>query len=146
MAVTITCPSCKKSHDLADTQVGREMRCDACGKVFKASRGTPLWVKLAAGLCGLILVVAIVWVAVLMLGNKVTAENYQKLHEGMTESEVQAILGAPRHKRPMKSGIPGREETDYWIWMDGSNNTITVVFVEGKAVELMSNLQAATPK
>src|SRR5205807_2363206 len=62
-------------------------------------RGIPGWVWLA-GAGGLLLVVVAVVVAILFgtgtLGpNRVTPENFAKLHTGMAESEVLALLGRP---------------------------------------------------
>jgi hypothetical protein len=162
MSVTVICPRCKKSQNVADTLAGTETRCASCGEPLrvpladeagdagstrrKSGKGTPLWANVAAGVCAVLLVAAVVWILVHAFGSSVTLENYQKLKVGMTEAEVQAILGSPnKGKRSMTSAVPGREHAEYWIWMDGTK-TITVIFVDGKVAELQSNLQPTTPQ
>jgi hypothetical protein len=156
MTVSVVCPRCKKSHDLADTLAGKEARCDSCGEVLRVpagdeakrgrrKSGTPAWANAVAGVFIVLLLGAIGWILFLALGSSVTPENLQKLKVGMTEAEVKAVLGSPnKGKQVRTSEIPGRESTEYWIWTDGPK-TITVIFAGGKVVELQSNLQPTPP-
>lgn len=41
MAVLIECPSCQRKLRLADTMVGRPVKCPACSTAFTASAGSP---------------------------------------------------------------------------------------------------------
>ncbi len=153
MSVRVVCPHCKKPQNFDDSLAGTATPCDSCGELVQVplteeaksgrrkSGGVPLWANVAAGIGGVVLIAAIVWLLLGAFRSSVTMENFQKLKEGMTEAEVQSILGAPnRGKKTMTSQIPGREKADYWVWTDGPK-TITVIFVDGKAVEVSGNLQ-----
>ncbi len=148
MSVRVVCPHCKKPQNFDDSLAGTATPCDSCGELVQVplteeaksgrrkSGGVPLWANVAACIGGVVLIAAIVWLLLGAFRSSVTMENFQKLKEGMTEAEVQSILGAPnRGKKTMTSQIPGREKADYWVWTDGPK-TITVIFVDGKAVEV----------
>ena len=60
--------------------------------------------------------------------SKVTQENYSKIQEGMTEQEVQAILGSPTESSTKTVlGISGTSSR----WVSG-DTAITIRFVNGK--------------
>ena len=60
--------------------------------------------------------------------SKVTQENYAKIQEGMTEQEVQAILGSPTESSTKTVlGISGTSSR----WASG-DTAITIRFVNGK--------------
>lgn len=60
--------------------------------------------------------------------SKVTQENYSKIQEGMTEQEVQAILGSPTESSTKTVlGISGTASR----WVSG-DAAITIRFVNGK--------------
>ena len=60
--------------------------------------------------------------------SKVTQENYSKVQEGMTEQEVQAILGSPTESSTKTVlGISGTSSR----WVSG-DTAITIRFVNGK--------------
>ncbi len=63
-------------------------------------------------------------------GSKITKENFDKIKLGMTQEEVQAILGPPTEASgleiPMFSGTMSK-------WVQG-DTVITVQFVNGKVV------------
>ena len=62
--------------------------------------------------------------------SKVTQENYDKIHAGMSQEEVKAILGAPTESRDTSLGpISGGT----WVWK-GGGATITVQFLSGKVL------------
>jgi len=62
--------------------------------------------------------------------SKVTQENYDKIHEGMSQDEVKAILGAPTESHDTSLGpISGGT----WVWK-GGGATITVQFLAGKVL------------
>jgi hypothetical protein len=111
----------------------------------KAGGGTPRWANVAAGVCSVLLVAAIVWILIHVFRSNLTLENYQKLKVGMTEAEVTSILGSPnRGKQSMTSTFPGQPIADYWTYTEGTK-TVTVIFADGKVVELKSNLEPTTP-
>jgi hypothetical protein len=59
---------------------------------------------------------------------KVTQENYSKIREGMTEPEVQAILGSPSESSTTTVlGISGTSSR----WVSG-DTVISIRFVNGK--------------
>jgi hypothetical protein len=73
--------------------------------------------------------------------SKVTAENFARIQDGMSERDVQAILGAPSESASVTVlGLSGTSAK----WRDG-NATITIQFANGK-VRLKSFDQAAPGK
>jgi hypothetical protein len=66
-------------------------------------------------------------VAVPGCGSKVTQENYAKIHSGMTQGEVQSILGKPTATES-SSGLMSGSKMD---WNDG-DKSISVVFLDDK--------------
>jgi ribosomal protein S27E len=144
MAIQVMCPHCDRDYTLAETAAGKMVRCKGCGEVFtvevqdppeepeeqprrrgrrrKAKRGVPLWVWLLIGGGGLaFLALAGVVVALLVLPgssfsltSRVSFENYEKLEIGMTEAELEQILGTPTERIDdyadyveKHSGLPG---------------------------------------
>lgn len=75
---------------------------------------------------------SLAFAALLLLAacSKVTQENYAKIHTGMTEQEVAAILGSPTESTSSSLlGISGT--TSKW---SGGGAEITIRFVGGKIV------------
>jgi hypothetical protein len=111
--------------------------------------GIPLWVWLAGG-GGLALLVLVVGVVVILLasgavGNKVTAENYQKLKMGMSEAEVRAILGNPSESADAGAFLGraprGLGSMRVLVWKSG-RSAISVGFMNDKVTSLQGvNLQ-----
>lgn len=80
-------------------------------------------------------------------GGKVSRSNYEKVHTGMTEEDVIAVLGpgkdvaatppkdpkAPR--TPAVPGLPANAKTT--VWQDG-DRSIAVTFANGKVVQKKS--------
>jgi hypothetical protein len=72
------------------------------------------------------LAILALWVA---CGSRITRENYQRIHEGMTREEVIAILGEPTDSAGL--GVGGFSAgTAIWKAEDGT--TISVQFVNDK--------------
>ena len=62
--------------------------------------------------------------------SRVTRENYDKIHAGMSQDEVKAILGAPTESHDTSLGpISGGT----WVWKE-NGATITIQFVGGKVL------------
>ncbi|MBI2751826.1 MAG: outer membrane protein assembly factor BamE [Burkholderiales bacterium] len=62
--------------------------------------------------------------------SKVTQENFSRIHDGMSEQEVQAILGAPTESSSVSVlGLSGTSST--WV---GQDMVVTVQFVNGKVM------------
>jgi hypothetical protein len=101
---------------------------------------------------GMIVLVGIFTTVIVLLAigafsfNRVTVENYRKLQHGMTEAELQAILGRPRDVTnemfeqagrwggmPMQARMFNDGRVKVLLWESGRNK-ITVTLFEGKAV------------
>ncbi len=68
-------------------------------------------------------------VVLLAACSKVTQENYLRIEEGMTEQEVNAVLGKPTESNSVNVlGVSGT--VSRWVGADG---VITVRFINGKA-------------
>lgn len=73
---------------------------------------------------------------------RVTRENFEKVSDGMTYAQVQAILGSGEDQTATGTGISGyglatpeaRSHRKVYVWKDG-HKTITIVFDNGKVVE-----------
>lgn len=94
------------------------------------ARGGPglgLWLGIGGGVLGLIVLV-IVLILVLGGGNKITRENFAKVKNGMSESEVTGILGNPT----MSVGAGGFGKVMTW---QTSDLVITVTFQNGRVVQ-----------
>jgi len=50
--------------------------------------------------------------------SKVTRENYEKIHNGMTKAQVEEILGKPNEMKT-ETGIQGLGEFESWIYWHG---------------------------
>lgn len=62
--------------------------------------------------------------------SKVTQENFARIHDGMSEQEVQAILGAPTESSSVSVlGLSGTSSK--WV---GQDTVVTVQFVNGKVM------------
>jgi predicted Zn finger-like uncharacterized protein len=144
MAIRIMCPHCDRSYALADEAAGQTVRCKGCGEAFtvearelpdepegrprrrarrrKARRGIPLWVWLLIGggglaflaVGGLVVLLLVLPGSAFSLTSRVSFENYEKLEVGMTENELQQILGSPTQRIDdfadyveNNSGLPG---------------------------------------
>ena len=68
-------------------------------------------------------------------GSKITQENFDKIHSGMTQEEVTAILGNPTESTSMGLG-PAGGTTCTW---KGDGRTITIQFVNGKVIAKVSS-------
>jgi predicted Zn finger-like uncharacterized protein len=169
MTVQASCPHCSTSYSLAETQIGKKVRCKQCSEAFVVSGPTPLSrsrdedddrdeprrpqpkkkgmpTGLLVGLC--------IGVFVLLLGclggggvllwmygpfsNKITAENYQKIKQGMTEAEVKSILGEPTEVRADRSNM----RVLVWHY---KGNLVQIVFSNDK-VTIMQGMFIDTDK
>ena len=62
--------------------------------------------------------------------SKVTQENFARIHDGMSEQEVQALLGTPSESSSVSVlGLSGTSSK--WV---GEDTVITVQFVNGKVM------------
>ena len=87
------------------------------------------------------LLVACLLALMLVACSKITAENYARVNEGMSEAEVAAILGPPTESSAMSIlGITGQSSR----WVD-RESVITVQFVNGK-VRIKNLLRNESPK
>ncbi len=68
-------------------------------------------------------------------GSKVTADNYKKISNDMTEAQVKDILGAPSET---KEAGPSKVS----VWKSG-NDTVSVTFIDGKVKMKISSYDAA---
>ncbi|HEX7329415.1 MAG TPA: hypothetical protein VF428_12855 [Casimicrobiaceae bacterium] len=74
--------------------------------------------------------VAIVFLCLVSCGSRLNQDNFEKIHEGMSRSEVRGILGKPGDASDTKIlGLSGGEA----VWKDGQT-TITVHFLNDKVV------------
>jgi hypothetical protein len=77
------------------------------------------WVLVLAGLAVAIVLIAAVAVAKWFREDPVTLLNYQRIHKGMSQSEVRAILGPPQDSSSGVSfGIPGGRHAYADSWLD----------------------------
>ena len=84
-------------------------------------------------LAGLLLT-AILGMMAIGCGSKVTKDNYDKIKEGMTLSEVEAILGKGEKQAGGSISIGDIGGTgDVYVWKD-EQKEIKVTFRDGKAV------------
>ena len=70
-------------------------------------------------------------------GGGVNEKNYDKVQPGMTEAEVEKILGKPSNKQPDRdfaSTIPPGGKALVYVSKDG-DKTITVIYVGGKMTD-----------
>jgi hypothetical protein len=75
-------------------------------------------------------------------GSKVSAENFERIRNGMTQKEVVAILGEPTETSAISIGeLSGGMAT----WQDG-NTVISVQFVNDKVQAKQLNREAARPQ
>lgn len=176
MAIKATCPHCSTSYSLAETQIGKNVRCKQCTETFVVSEPTPRSRSRdedddrdeprrrrpkKTGIPTGLLVGLGIGVFVLVLGclggggvllwlygpfsNKVTPENFEKIHIGMSEAEVQSLLGQPnvaneaiqRGNRP--AGV-NRVGVSAQAWKH-NNDTIVVMFLNGKVIGKTAQFQ-----
>ncbi|HTP61168.1 MAG TPA: outer membrane protein assembly factor BamE [Burkholderiales bacterium] len=72
--------------------------------------------------------IAIAATLILAACSKITQDNYNKVQDGMTEQEVQALLGSPSESSGVQAvGLSGTSSK--WV---GGDATITIRFVNGK--------------
>ena len=72
-------------------------------------------------------------------GSKLSKANFDKLKTGMTQSEVEAILGPGDIGGNTESGVPGKKVTSKTeVWKDGPKS-IVVVYVNDKAQSITPN-------
>ena len=70
-------------------------------------------------------------------GGGVTEKNYDKIEKGMTEADVEKILGKPSNKPPDRdfaSTIPPGGKAVVYVNKEG-DKTITVIYVGGKMTD-----------
>lgn len=83
--------------------------------------------------------------AVLLLsacGSKVTAENFERIQNGMTQKEVVAILGEPTETSAINiAGVSGGMAS----WQEG-NTVISVQFLNDKVQAKQLSREAARPQ
>jgi predicted Zn finger-like uncharacterized protein len=133
---------------------GRDDEDDRPRRSIRRPPGVPVWVWPAVG--GGVALVVIVVVLVLTLGGggggKITPENANRIHPGMSEKEVQAILGAPTEvvdpmtmfkdnplfqqnpalkNNPMLGNLQNVMPMKICVWKSG-RNSITVTFINGQ--------------
>jgi hypothetical protein len=103
-----------------------------------------VWGLIGGGV-GLVVLIGVVVLIVVLVGfgvNRVTVDNFNKIRDGMTVAEVEAILGRGEVVRNdpgwgQPAGFPramprmGGMDIRILRW-DGGNNTIVVLFVDGK--------------
>ena len=71
-------------------------------------------------------------------GSKVNKDNFAKLKAGMTQQEVEAILGKGEVAASTAAALPGMSlSSKTEVWKDG-NKSITVVFLNDKAQAITS--------
>ena len=63
-------------------------------------------------------------------GSKVTQENFEKIHSGMTQAEVRAILGEPTESSGIALGPLGGTSSTW----KSNGNTIAIQFLNDKVV------------
>jgi hypothetical protein len=80
---------------------------------------------------GLLLLCFTVCLVVVGCGSKVSEDNYKKIKAGMTEAEVQAVLGNPTETAEAKG-------TKTQTWKHG-DDTITVSYADGKVLAALSS-------
>ena len=102
---------------------------------------TPLIARRMAALVRGLMVLALMAPMTLTLagcgGGGVTEKNYDKINNGMTEAEVEKILGKPSNKLPdhdYASTIPHGGKAVVYLSKDG-DKTITVIYVGGKVTD-----------
>jgi hypothetical protein len=83
--------------------------------------------------------------AVLLLtacGSKISAENFERIQNGMTQKEVVALLGEPAETNSVSiGGLSGGMAT----WQDG-NTVISVQFVNDKVQAKQLSREAPKPQ
>lgn len=88
---------------------------------------------------------AVALAAVLLLsacGSKVTAENFERIQNGMTQKEVVAILGEPTETSAINiAGVSGGMAS----WQEG-NTVISVQFLNDKVQAKQLSREAARPQ
>jgi hypothetical protein len=78
--------------------------------------------------------------------NRITKENYEKINNGMTESEVLDLLGSPTQTLDA-SALGGQNfgfDAKHLIWRNG-DNVITVAFMGGKVVMKLGFFEGNVP-
>jgi hypothetical protein len=86
---------------------------------------------------------AVLWVVVRVLPDRITPENYDRIAEGMTQGEVEAILGRPADldnlwaAKPLpKSSIWAGEQWTIMVEFDASGRVLARACEEGGEGEL----------
>jgi hypothetical protein len=109
-------------------------------KGHKVKKGaTPVWVWLAVGGGGLVLLMCCGVggiVALMTFGSRVTMENYEKIKADMTEEQVKAILGEPTETTEVFG-------FKVWEWKSG-DNIIVVEFVNHKVTVTECKINGVT--
>ena len=123
-------------------QVGRPQR-------PPAKAGVPVWVWLLRG--GLVLVMlfggvgVFLWVRAGSVNPNVTEANYKKIHAGMTQAEVKAILGEPNatweaYREARQNDDDPREYSGSLMrWKNGADYIEVTFGRDGKATDVGYN-------
>lgn len=75
-------------------------------------------------------------------GSKISAENFERIQDGMSQKEVVAILGEPTETSAINiAGVSGGMAT----WQEG-NTVISVQFLNDKVKGKQLNREAARPQ
>ncbi|MGH7171676.1 MAG: outer membrane protein assembly factor BamE domain-containing protein [Gemmataceae bacterium] len=181
MAINTSCPHCSQSYSLAETQIGKKVRCKSCSEAFvvagpaapsrsrddderdeprrprpKKKGGMPTGLVVGLGIGAFVLLLGCLGGGGVLLwiygpfGNKVTQENLDKIKIGMTEAEVKSILGEPNvsndaNPRGNRSAGANRFGVTALAWKR-NNNTIAVMFLNGKVVGKAGQFQSSKSK
>jgi hypothetical protein len=96
-------------------------------------KGLPVRLPIAAALAALLLAAC---------GSKISAENFERIQNGMSQKEVVALLGEPSESSAIGiGGLSGGMAT----WKDG-NTVISVQFVNDKVQAKQLSREAARPQ
>jgi hypothetical protein len=70
-------------------------------------------------------------VFVIGCGSKVTSENFMKVKDGMSESDVNGLLGSPTKTEEKDMAPFGKVKVAEW---KSGNNEVTIMYKDGKVV------------
>lgn len=83
---------------------------------------------------GRVLAGALLCLILVGCGSSVSMSNYEQIQNGMTEVEVESILGEGQEQSSSNVSVPGMSASGKtMMWQDGSK-MITVMFMNGEVV------------